>query len=236
MVTPLAYFDLLETFPEPGCAICRLLLRDAERLLDSLLYERVNEPNSHRLFRAARGLCNDHAWQLTEFRGGALGIAILYHATVDEVLKILDHAPHETPRAFSRSRNATSLSDHLKPTENCMVCTLLSSTEQDYVSVFSRHIDDLKLQKAYEESDGLCLPHFRLILRESYPPDLLKKVIHIQKTIWEKLEADLAEFVDKNRHERMHETMGRERDSWQRAIRQMAGAKSVFGIEARPVK
>jgi hypothetical protein len=39
--TPYSYFDLVEAFGKPGCAVCNLLLRDADRFLDSILYEYV---------------------------------------------------------------------------------------------------------------------------------------------------------------------------------------------------
>src|SRR5258708_20955368 len=93
MITPLAYFDLIENFPKPGCAICNLVLRDVEHFLDLLLYERVTEPESHQAFRARRGLCNEHSSQLVQLRGGAVGAAVLYRAAVNEVLEIIEQTP-----------------------------------------------------------------------------------------------------------------------------------------------
>jgi hypothetical protein len=201
--------------------------RDADRLLDSLLYERVMEPDSHRQFRAARGLCNEHSWQLMSYKGGSLGIATLYQATVDEVLKTLQHIPQKSP----------TLADKLEPTAACMACKLLADSERDYLHVFSRYISDPRVWEAFEASpEGFCLPHFRLALRQNYAPDVLRKIIDTQKAIWERLRASLVEFIDKNRHERMHEEMGEEKDSWQRAIADMAGAKGIFGIERRSAK
>ncbi len=227
MVTPLSYYDLIETFPEPGCAVCTLMRRDADRLLDSLLYERVNEPDSHRSFRTGRGLCNEHAWQLIDYKGGAVGIATLYQATVDEVIKTLQPIPAK----------GTTLAEQLEPTSACMVCKLLTTSEQDYLHVFSRYFSDIRLLQAYESSpDGFCLPHFRMALRQPFTPDVMRKVVDIQKTIWERLRTDLAEFIDKNRHERMHEVMGDEKDSWQRAIGGMAGTRGVFGVQQRSRK
>lgn len=62
MVTPVTYFDLIDYFPQPGCAICNLLRRNVDRSLDALLYEYVGDPDSHRVFRQRRGLCNEHSW------------------------------------------------------------------------------------------------------------------------------------------------------------------------------
>ena len=47
------------------------------------------------------------------------------------------------------------------------------------------------------------------------------------------LETCRKEFADKNDYQRMHEAMGAEGDSWQRAIGQMAGEKGIFGIRGR---
>src|SRR2546429_8463381 len=90
MVTPLGYFELIEAFPDSGCAICRLVLRDVDHLLDSLLYEHINDPDIQRRYRASRGLCNEHSWQLVRHKGNSLGIAILYGAVIDELLKIAE--------------------------------------------------------------------------------------------------------------------------------------------------
>jgi hypothetical protein len=241
MLKPMSYFKLIETFSLSGCAICTLLLKDVDRLLDSLLYERVTESNSHQSFRAARGLCNEHAWQLLNYRGGSLGTAILYRATVDEVLKIIERTPQPDPsnprmRRNLSTVNAETLSDRLAPTRDCMACSLMSETERDYVEVFSKYIVESQMQSAYQNSDGLCLPHFRLAVKQKYTPDVLRIVITIQQGIWERLHAELTEFTDKNLHERMHEAVGREGDSWKRAIGQMAGAKGVFSVQRRPLE
>src|SRR6185369_1004968 len=93
---PFSYYDLIETFPRPGCAVCNLLLRDSERHLDSLLYEYILDIETHRHIRAARGLCNEHTWQLKKYVGGALGIAILYEAELDEVQRIVEQTLPES--------------------------------------------------------------------------------------------------------------------------------------------
>ncbi len=242
MVTPLGYFDLVETFPTPGCVVCNLVLRDVDHFLDLLLYERVNEPDSHRAFRARRGLCNEHAWQLTRYKGGALGIAILYNATLDEVLNIVEQVPVAMPTAPSgirRFRNGgadsagPALAERLEPAMPCLACELRNGSERSYVRVLSEYVDDTQLQDAYRASEGLCLPHFRQVLRLVTNPEQLQLFANIQATIWRKLKADLNEFIEKNDHRRAHEPMGAEGDSWQRAVRRMAGEKGVFGSDPR---
>jgi hypothetical protein len=162
MVTPLTYYDLVETFPKPGCAICNLLLRDVDQYLDSLLYEYVNDPAAHRAFRGGRGLCNAHGWQLTRYMGNSLGIGILYHAALDEVLKLIERT--------NSGANGSTLADSLEPTGQCLACAFTMGAEKRYLSAFSQHITDAQMQDVYRASEGLCLPHFRRALRETRSP------------------------------------------------------------------
>ncbi len=233
MVTPLGFFDLIETFPEPGCAICKLLLRDVHQFLDNLMYEFVNERETHAAFRAARGLCNEHSWQASRIKGTSLGLAILYRATVDEVLKIVQQAEPPGPSPLARWRGAGGeiIAKRLDPAGTCPACDALLEAEARYLQIFSQYF--ARLEDVYRMSSGLCLPHFQQALREMRDPAHLRKVIAIQLDVWTRLKAELEEFADKNDYQRMHETMGAEGDSWQRAIGQMAGEKGIFGIRGR---
>ncbi len=232
MVTPLAYFDLVESFAKPGCAVCRLVLRDVERFLGSVMYERLAESETHLAFRKARGLCNEHSWQLTKGKGNALGIATLYEVAIMEVIKTMK------PTRFRDNKSehdGPTLADRLQPTGPCIACQLLADSEKDYVAELSRKIADPQLQDAYRASEGLCLPHFRQVLHKTRNRHHLEQLVEIQGAIWERLRADLHEFIDKNRHERMHEAMGPEGNSWLRAIEQLSGAKGVFGTERQGI-
>lgn len=242
---PFSYYDLLESFQKPGCAICSLLSRDVERFLDSLLYEYVTEPDIHHAFRSGRGFCNEHSWQLTHFRGSVLGIAMLYEAAVDEVLTIAGQvqATGLPPSALSRllnklgdasvGRGVSPLSSALEPTGPCIVCELLAQSEKDYMLAMGRYIADASLEAAYRDSDGLCLPHFRQALREIRDAAHQDLFILIQLSHWNKLKAELGEFIRKYDFKYADEAMGEEGDSWLRAIRQMGGEKGIFGLSPR---
>ena len=241
MQLPIDYYGLVEAFGQPGCAICNLLLQSADRFLDSLLYEQVNESQTQRAVRGRRGLCNEHSWQLTHYMGNALGVAILYRAATDEVLSIIEHNTLKDPAQSGLARllgapaqqDASSLADALEPTQPCMVCDMLGAVEQRALSTFNQFIADEHLLAAYRSSDGLCLSHFRAALRHVHDPAGVTQVIGIQHGIWNKLKENLQEFIDKNDYQRMREPMGIEKDSWQRALRALAGEQGVFGIEPR---
>lgn len=237
---PLSYYDLVEAFSQPGCAICALLLRDADRYLDGLLYEFALDPQVQDAFRARRGLCGEHAQQITTYFGGSLGVAILYAATLDEVLKIIQTAPpEETPRPklmrlLQRDKSLVSeLAERLESQGPCVVCQHLAGAERRYIHTLSRYLTDERLRGSYENSDGLCLPHFRMVLRAIPRAEERNLLIAAQRRIWAALKADLDEFIAKNDYQRSAEPMGRERDSWKRATARMAGERGVFGPDPR---
>ncbi|GAB4442934.1 MAG: hypothetical protein Kow00120_12070 [Anaerolineae bacterium] len=238
---PISYYDLIEMFPKPGCVVCNLLLRDARRLLDATLYELVNDADTQRAFRGRRGLCNTHSWQLKHFMGYSLGIATLYRTSITEVLNIIEQSPVDAGNTSNLARflgsdaesGLRSLADALEPTEPCMVCAMLAKAEADYVWTLCQHLTDARIEAAYRESSGLCLPHFQQFLRAVSDPARARHCIAIQRAIWSRLRADLEEFIAKNDYRRHDEPMGPEGDSWSRAIASLAGGKGVFGVDPR---
>jgi hypothetical protein len=52
----------------------------------------------------------------------------------------------------------------------------------------------------------------------------------LQREIWQRLQAELHEFMRKSDYHNMDEKMGAEGDSWQRAIARVGGEKGVFGL------
>lgn len=235
-----SYYDLIEAFASPGCAICHVLTCSTDRFLDSLLYEYANDPDSHRAFRKGRGLCNLHSWQLQTYHAGVLGVAILYAATLDEVLNVLAQAPPETDRRFSlkhvfgsQGHEGALLADRLEPAGPCIVCEQLELAEARYTWILSHHIFDERLQHAYRQSHGLCLPHFRMALRQAPDPASVRRLVEIQREHWSKLADEVREFIRKSDYQHVNERMEAERDSWLRAIARMAGEKGVFGLRRR---
>ncbi len=238
---PFSFYDLVEACAGDECPVCALLIRDADRYLDSLLYEFANDPGTHAAFRAGRGLCNLHSWQLTRYDAGVLGIAILQTAVIDEVLRLIDEAPAQPSgglaRMFGSGANGPSaLADRLEPEGPCLVCQTLAQAEASYLEALVTHLGDARLEAAFRRSAGLCLPHFRTALRGPGPGAALDRLIALQTERWRQLKAELLEFQSKSDYKRAHEVMGRERDSWRRAIGSAAGAHAVFGLRRPPGK
>ncbi len=242
-LTPLSLYDLLDRLPKPGCAVCALLRRDVERFLDGLLYEFVTEFETQRAFRDRRGLCNEHGAALLRLSGGSLGTAILYRAALDETLKAMDRAPLDGEARSGLARlwggggnddsGRAAMAGKLAPDGPCVACAQLESAEALYMQTWRDYASDERLAGAFRRSAGLCLPHFRRLLAESVEPGALREIVSIQREIWQRLKAELEEFIDKQRDERRHEPLGPEGDSWRRVVEALGGGPGVFGTDRR---
>jgi hypothetical protein len=114
-----------------------------------------------------------------------------------------------------------------------MACETMNAAEHLYSALLSEQINDAKLQQAYRNSDGLCLPHFRQTLRHTSDQARLKLLVETQREIWQKLQAELRLFMSKSNTQAagdsVREAIGAEGDSWLRAVTQVSGERGVFG-------
>jgi hypothetical protein len=215
---PFGYYDLIEQFGQGGCPICHLLTRDIDRFLDALLYEFVNEPSMQNDFRHSRGLCNSHGWQITKQRN-ILSIAVLYHAVLDEVIQ-----QATSPQRINRFSKAHPVADALEPKAPCPACVVESENEARYIQILAEHLEDAKLQSAYRASDGLCLEHFKLAVRQMGNPALL---VEIQTPIWRQLQQDLQGFIRKYDVNQAETPDQNEKDSPQRTLARISGERGM---------
>jgi hypothetical protein len=233
MSVSFGYYDLIETFPKSGCAVCNLLIRNVSRLLESILYEYVVDRGTQATFRASRGLCSEHSWQMVVM-GNALGIATLHEVVLDEVMTIIQretaNGTAQKGRGWLRFAEApySALAASLEPAKPCLVCTMMNTREAEYVSVLGEHVHDERMRASFRGSEGLCLEHFRQILRHTRDADNARTIVAIQLDIWERLQHELNEFMRKQNAEYADEKIGAEATSWQRVVARLAGEKSVF--------
>lgn len=229
------YYDLLELFQQPGtgCAICARLKFEAERYLTALLYEYSKDFATHQNFRAARGLCNVHAWQMIHTREGLINVAVLYEAAVDEALTLLSQMTAATPRnrlgRMFGSGEGEALAAKLTTDEPCMCCQMVDQAEQRYYESLLDGLKDQRFVEAWEQSEGLCLPHLVGIVRELKDPARLAVLVNRQKAIWSKLKDELGLYVLRYGASGNEEAMGEEALSWLRAIANLAGGDGVYG-------
>jgi len=224
-----SYYDLRDALTQPDCPVCRLMARDSERYLDSLLWESVNDPGVRHNLRQAQGFCHEHAWRLSR-AGASLGVAILMHDVLGSVLKAMESARFQALSARSRRRAHESLVTRLSARAECPACIQARQKEEIHLSTLNEHlVGEDGLLAAYEASDGLCLPHFRLALAIIREEAVFDALLAAQRTVWGRLAAHLGEFIRKNDYLFRDEPWGEEGDSWLRALGALSGAKRDTG-------
>jgi hypothetical protein len=210
------YFELLEACQAGGCPLCRLGSRAAERFLNTLNYEGINDPGLRQALRAARGLCRAHAWQLARLRGSPLGVALIYRSVIADLLELIE----EEPSTASRGRRGAR--KRFEPGQPCPACRAENEAVDRYAGALLAGLGDESLISSLDQAGGLCLPHLVHALELATPAQA--QVLRAgQASIYRRLHAELGEFIRKHDHRFRHEPLGSEADSWRRAIAAIVG-------------
>jgi len=144
-----SYFELRDACDGAGCPLCRVLARKVHQHLDSLFYENVNDASARAQLRDGLGFCRTHALKAMTM-GDALGVAIIYEDLLHIVVRQLSE--ERFPRAA----------------RGCPACSQRRLFEKSYIDTLLEYRDDLELRRAFERSDGVCLPHLhRLAMQKN---------------------------------------------------------------------
>ena len=226
-------YNLLEACIEPGCPVCRLEQRYVERYLDNLFYENVNNPDLRDILRLSMGFCREHAWlAANQSLGDALGFAIIYQDVIGAALERLDKGvPPPTRRwagLLKRIPEQVSAMVYkavfaLMPQKRCPACHHRDEMMQVILWSLVEALGQPEMVEALRASDGLCLPHLRLALQDVKDIPACETLLSIHREKLEGLHIELAEFIRKNDYRFMKEGLGKEGDSWLRAVAMMVG-------------
>jgi hypothetical protein len=227
------YYNLRDAFTEEGCPLCRLCSRAVDRYLEHLLYESVNDPRIRRNIRLSQGFCKEHAWQLQQ-KGDALGIAIVYHDVMVNILRALGreggYGAHPSPTQRLRrllpevaSQAARRLAERLAPTRRCTACLQGAEVERAYLETLLQHCADRELLALWRTSDGLCWPHLQHGLRLARDEATLRRLIDVELPHLEHLRDELSEFIRRHDYRLGGKGFGSEGDSWIRAVAKISG-------------
>lgn len=228
------YYDLRQAFGEPGCPVCRLLVRHADRYVETVLWEMVTDVDAREKFRQTQGYCREHAWLLAR-RGASLGTAILMLDVLEKAMRVLEADRPERRVSFSQQlrqklnrpqpdETAVELAADLAAQAPCPVCLHLQQAEAYLLTALVEHLTGPdNLLSAYRTSDGLCLPHLRRVLSGLPAGAGLENLVQAQLETWQRLRTGLREFIRKSDFN-VKEQFGPEGDAWIRAIEAISGA------------
>ena len=229
--TEATFEDLVDALGRPGCAVCRLSARRADRFLGSYIYEHVNDVDLRANIRDARGFCEVHAGHFLE-KLDALAVAITYRDILNTLVKELDgtnefDASGGPGGMRARLRELTWPSSRRPRTPaRCPVCEAETAAAGRALDVLTQQADQQELGEALLEGDPFCLPHAREALRRRPGFAALRAKQHEG---WSALRDRLLEFIRKSDHNYRWETLT---DEERAAI--VGGVRAVTGVRARP--
>lgn len=205
------YYNLLRAFAK-GCPICIVINQNTTRLIDDLLYERVNDPITRKRIRESLGFCSRHAWQVQE-AGDVLGHSIIYA----DILSTLTDA----------AQSLGHFESIYTEKQICLFCEQEREVEQDCLNKFIDCFYDIEFQQAYIKSNGLCLPHIQAVLKQTKNEKFHKDLLELEKEKLNKLVKELKELTRRFDYRFSKEESGQEKDAWIRAVEKISGSKKT---------
>jgi len=243
---PRVFNDLLDACKQPGCPVCRLVNQAVDRYLNNLFYENVNDGDLRAQLRSSLGFCHEHAWlALKPGIGDALGVAIIYHDVLTNILRKFPEAETASPdqgwlssllgqMPRQVSEQSKEIVNALTSKEACPACQKRDQATELYLSELFKGLQNEQMLKALNDSDGLCLPHLRQAFKEhAQDGEAFSALFAISQKKLAALDNELAEIIRKSDYRFRDEGFSEEGNAWRRVIRVSVGEKR--GIEGQQV-
>lgn len=229
---PQGAFNLQDAFAEEGCPVCRIVLQNVQRLIESTNYDALGDPGIRAELTGATGYCTLHAqqWLDTAF---VLGTATLYRDVIMRTLRELrglsgrQSLGGRLTSALSGLRGSVQIADVGTPRRPCPACALRQESEAALIRTLVERLADDTTRAAYEASEGLCIPHLRRALGISEGTVafacLRDRAIRTEETLL----AHLNEIVRKHDYRNRQEPSGEEKGAAVRSVIHVAGAAGI---------
>jgi len=244
----LAMIYLRLALQQAGCPVCRCCFDHETRYLRFLLWENVNDLGTRVRMAQSLGFCGRHARQMLEMEreelGSMLGNSIIYEGLVHlALLRVRDTIALIEKEELSRNalsrflcRLGYSLFGRtperhrfLSPEKGCRVCELGDETARHYGNVLAEMLCYDEYRDLYQRSDGVCLPHLRVIVQSVGSSSGLEFLLSSTSKCLDKLEADLEALGRKHTVHHDNELAGEcDGSSLDRAVALLAGSSIPY--------
>jgi hypothetical protein len=221
----------------PGCPVCRLVHKQTDRYLDSILYEAVLDPDVRAKLKASHGFCRDHVEMLRSKPGRALGIALIYRDIIRSICETVGKAEQGgrgslLRQILGRSGEPPAAVGRLSADQVCPACEIGAQAESRIIDLLAAYLDEEELYQAYAQGEGLCLAHLVQALEIVDGAAALENLVRPQVDRYRRMLGDLDEFIRKRDHRFKGEKYGEEGDVWLRAMNAVIGGAGM-GLSAK---
>ncbi len=229
------YFRILDAVQKSYCPVCYYANKSVWNYIDSLLYERVNDPGTRLDMKSSKGYCSIHAAQFVR-AGDAFGTTILYRDLIQLFKKDISeiYKNYQTePSIRDKLRNwinSIKKKVSIKIEKICPICSYQTDTIKMTVSLILDYLKDDDFKKIYRESYGLCNLHFLQGLKCHPNQEIADVLTQKERLILTTLDYELGEFIRKQDYRYSDEPIGSEGNAWIRAIEHLTG-KNWYGFQ-----
>ncbi len=176
------------------CPLCELYARVSNRLVGQYLNEAVMEPD-FRVRVNKLGFCDYHVLEL--FKGkNKLGLALQLNTRTQHVIEKLS-LPKNAKGAINEAKKIE------KSLSTCVICDAVNEMMTRYAyTIAQMFVYENGFKQTMQKSNGFCMPHYALLLRESakagkLQEDYLKTLYDIQTSSMHKINSATDRFTTK---------------------------------------
>lgn len=108
----------------------------------------------------------------------------------------------------------------------------MAESETRYLQAAMQFVDDPQLDRAYERSQGLCVPHVIRALELGAGSPWADQLVARTLPKWTELRRDLTGFITKHEYRNAEPFTEAEGTAYLRAFEVLGGASGVFGNDA----
>ena len=201
------------------CFLCYLENRFENRYIENYLSELVMDSKERTKIAKSRGFCNYHFHKVFRISRNpatedGLGIAFTLRTVTEELLNDVKAHRNLKPATvkrsklqFNRSSGSVSIPNLITVVANqteCPACEHVSTMMQTYIEDFLHSLTaDKGFLKLYDESAGLCIPHYIAVLfiaSRVYDAKLAlsaKRIVEKQIQALGKVRRNLSDYIEK---------------------------------------
>jgi len=209
------------------CPLCDLHAANEQACLESFLGASVMEPDV-RVEVNAKGFCGHHFERMFAMQN-RLGLALMTHTHLKETMASFPR-PALKKRGLFRKKEAAAQTGG-----TCVLCERLGRTMERYLYtvpyLWTREKD---FQRAFAESKGVCLPHYRGLcdmaaraLSAAEAGAFLAAIEALQRENMARIEKELEWFTLKFDYRNADKPWGNSKDALERAIHKLRGAAGI---------
>jgi len=169
-VLDLGNYDVVAALRERGCALCRVLSEAEVRAMDSFIDVSGQLAEARNNFCDRGGFCREHAWLFHRRAALALTgvpVAKMYEALLRQDISRLEQLELDLATHARNRRPPSSLLER----RACPACERTRARLEAKAHGLVAALQEPEIQRAYRESDGLCVQHLDFVGVEALASD-----------------------------------------------------------------